>query len=576
VFILCVVFASTLVFGCAAMPEADGVERRPPEEFGIGNAVAPINYYMTAWTVNDLFKMTGFEAPIGNTQASRAWIPVIEGRWSMGRRFDVPSDELGWPTSLELDGGDRAERLSTIVIGTERENAFPAGTYRVRWEGSGELLIEGSGTITEVGPRELHYAYDGTGGMLLSILEIDPAGTGDYIRNIEVLRPDAVDGERFNRRYLEEIRPYAVIRPLHFFGDQLTYGPRVAWEDRKPENYSHWGGALGAPYEVGIDLANQSDSDLWLNVPIAASDRFMRRLAELVARELDPDRRLYVELGNELWNYSMPYERGRQYGLRRARERWPGVEGTVTAYSDGDEVNELMMLYSWQGARTAEMAEIFRTAFDGASDRVVVVLAGQIGASVPYWHPSRYLLESPVWGAEEGAESAARHADVFAVAPYVGEEEGAIEFSRSSPRAFIADAVEFVRGEGHWGPNAPEPGLRYWIRNDRALAAEFGLPLIAYEGGQHFVGSRFTRDQVSVHPDMETLYHALFDVWHEEGGGLFVHYAGIIPRGANEPGTEPGYFESENFGIKELQTETEANAPKWRALRTRMRELGQF
>ncbi len=556
--------------------QAVGPESAPPSEFRIGNAVAPINYYMTAWMLNDLFKMAGFEAEIGSTAPSQAWIPILDGRWEIARRFDVPTDDLGWATSLALEGGDTAQRLSALVFANERENVFPAGTYRVLWEGAGVLAVEGPSEVTRVGPGEMTFAYDGSGEVIVSILKTDPEGTGDYIRNIRVLRPDAVPGERFNRQYLEEIRPYAVIRPLHFFGEQLIYGPPIPWEDRKPENYSHWGGALGAPYEVGIDLANQSESDLWLNVPVAASDDFMRNLAELAASRLDGNRRLYIELGNELWNWADPYAIGRQYALDQARARWPGVEGAIRPYSDGEAVSEAMLIYSWQGARTAEMGAIFKKAFGEEAHRVVVVLAGQVGASQPGWAPSRYLLESPVWVGEEGAAPAADHAAAFAIAPYIGEEEGVISFCRESAAAFIADAMAYTRGEAPWGEDAPEPGLRYLIRSDRALAAEFGLPLIAYEGGQHFTGSRFTRDEVNVHPDMYALYQAYFDVWEGEGGGLFVHLAGIIPRGVNEPGTEPGYFESENFGIKELQTQTEAEAPKWRALRDRMRALGQF
>ena len=102
------------------------------------------------------------------------------------------------------------------------------------------------------------------------------------------------------------------------------------------------------------------------------------------------------------------------------------------------------------------------------------------------------------------------------------------------------------------------------------------MPLVAYEGGQHFIGSSFTRDVISDHPRMRELYDALFEVWQEEGGGLFVHFAGIIPRGRNEPGEEPTYFQSENFGIKELQTQTRAQAPKWDEVLNTMVEIGQI
>ncbi len=549
---------------------------RPISEFRLGNAVAPIYYYMTAWTVNDLFKMAGYEGEIGDKRPSRAWIPVVDGQWLKEKRWDVPTDPLGWPTSLSLPDGQTAQRLTCIVVANDLTDVFPPGTYTLRYTGTGRLEFDGVSNVTETRPGEITFNYDGSSEVFVSIVQTDPKRTGDYLRDIRILRPDAVEGEAFNRTYIEDIRPYDVIRPMHMLGEQLTYGPAIPWADRKPPNYSHWGGAWGTPYEVVIDLANASDSDLWLNVPVAASDEFMRQLAKLTAERLDPKRRLYIELGNELWNWAMPYEVGRQHGLAEARKRWPGVEGRVTDWSDGDPVNEMMMLYSWQGARTAEMGAIFRDAFKDQPDRLVVVLAGQIGASAPYWAPSRYLLESPVWVAVDGAKPAATHADAYAVGPYVGEPEGDDRFSRESPEAYIADAIRYLRGEGPWHADAEEPGLRYSIRHDRAMAAEFGLPLIAYEGGQHFIGSRFTRDQVNVHPDMTRLYHALFDVWREEGGGLFVHYAGTIPRGTNNPGEEPSYYQSENFGTKERQTQTEEDAPKYRALRQTMRDLGQL
>lgn len=113
------------------------------------------------------------------------------------------------------------------------------------------------------------------------------------------------------------------------------------------------------------------------------------------------------------------------------------------------------------------------------------------------------------------------------------------------------------------------------IRNDRALARARGLQLVAFEGGQHFTGSRFTRDEVNVHPDMAKLYKTLFDGLEEEGGGRLLRFASVIPRGSNEPGEEPTYFQSENFGIKELKTQALSEAPKWRAVVETMKKIGQ-
>lgn len=561
--------------GSLVLPEAGDVWPGP-ETFTIGNAIAPINYWMTAWTVNDMIKMAGFERDIGDPRPSPMWMPVVEGQWSRELIDLVDTDEEGWLRSMVLTDGRRAGAYASIIMGgSEIPGTFPAGDYALTYDGTGEIEVDGA-EIVDAAPGRMTVRYDGNGTVILYITETDPAGTGDYIRNITMMRPDAVPGERFNRTYIDYLRPYSVIRPLHFVGDQLTYGTEITWAERKPEDYSHWGGALGAPYEVAIDLANESASALWLNIPIAVDDAFVRELARLTHERLDDSRRLYIEYGNELWNFSFPYELGRRYVLQRAQERWPGVLGSTRAYADGDPVHENMMIFSYQGARTAEIARIFEEEWGSERNRLVVVLAGQIGGSSPFWAPSRDLLDCPVYVGEEGAPPCAEAADAFAVAPYVGEYPGEVEFDRSSPEAFIAGAIDYVRGEGRFGENAAEPGLRYQIRSDVALAAEYDLPLIAYEGGQHFVGSRFTRDVVSTHPMMRELYDALFTVWQQEGGGLFVHYAGIIPRGQSEPGEEPGYFESENFGIKELQRQSRAEAPKWDAVLEEMVEAGQL
>ncbi|MFP4644891.1 MAG: hypothetical protein ACLFM0_11095 [Spirochaetales bacterium] len=543
-----------------------------PETFTVGNAVSQINYWMTAWMLNDVFKMAGWEAEIGDTEPSELWVPVVAGEWRMDERDLVQTDELGWATTLELANGERADALVTIVMGgLEIPNAFPTGEYTLTWEGSGEILVEGATLVNEES-NELIYEYDGTGTVIIYLLETDPA---DYVRNISMTRPDAVAGETFNREYIEYLKPFSVIRPLHFFGEQLSYGPPIAWEDRKPLAYSHWGGALGAPFEVGIDLANESVSDLWLNVPIAADDEFVRELAELTLERLDSNRKLYIELGNELWNFTDPYQIGRDYALSLAQGRWPGVLGSEPDYLDGEEVYENTMIFSWQGIRTVEIKEVFEEVWGSEADRIVTVLAGQIGGSHPLWPQSRDLLGCPIAVGEEGIPPCGSEVDAFAVAPYVAEFEGEVEFSRASPEEFLQDAITYVRGEAPWGESAEEPGIRYAIRNDKALADEYGITLVSYEGGQHFTGSSFTRDVVNEHPMLRDLYNALFNVWREEGGGLFVHLHGVIPRGQSEPDEEPSYFESENFGIKETQTMTRAEAPKWDAVLEWMERLGQ-
>ncbi|NRA30675.1 MAG: hypothetical protein HRU11_10490 [Parvularculaceae bacterium] len=547
-----------------------------PETFRIGNAVAPINYYSTAWTLNDIFKQAGFEDEIGVVQQSRAWHPIVAGEFgSPAQRSMTQVDEFGWPTSMSLSDGTVVDQMWSFVAGgLALPDILPSGVYEVRWEGEGELSVMGA-EVVSASSSSLNVSYDGESELWLVMENTGGSQAGNHLRNITMMRPDATEGT-YHETYLDFIEPFSVIRPLHLIGEQSIYGPSFSWDQRKTEGYSHWGGAMGAPYEVAIEMANESNSDLWVNIPVAGSDAFFEQLAELTLARLDGEHRLYIELGNELWNGTEPYSLGAQYALEQAEARWPGVRGQVRPWSDGEEVNDAMFLFSWQGARTVEACAIFDRVWGDDADRLVCVISGQIGASAPFYFPNRFLLETPVYVGEEGATAAGDIVDAFAVAPYMSDVDvDGFEFDRTSAQTFFADATQWVRGEGRYSSGSEEEGLRLSIRYDRALADEFDLPLVAYEGGNHFVGSRFTRDTVSNHPLMYDLYRDLFDVWQEEGGGLFVHYGGILARGQQEDAGEPNYFESENFGIIERQLQPLADSPKLRAVLDVMEDVGQ-
>lgn len=550
----------------APTPSAGGVTHPGPETFRIGNAVSPINYWMTARMLNDIYLQSGFEEEIGNTDPSRGWHPYIEGQFgSIEQRRMVPMDALGWPTSMTLTDGTPIDSLwAPIAGGSEQAGALPSGIYTMTWDGAATIDVSGA-TVVSSAAQSMSFDYDGQSELSLTVTATDSDHPSGHLRNISIMRPDADDGA-YHDDYLDFIRPFTVIRPLHFMSDQLAYGPGFAWEDRKPYDYSHWGGALGAPFEAMIELANESDSDLWLNMPIAADDDFLTELADLMLAGLDPERRLYLEIGNEIWNFTYPYAIGRDYVMAQAEARWPGVRGQVRPWSNGDPVDDAMMIFSWQGTRLVEGCNIFRERWGDQSDRIVCVAAGQVGASAPNYFPNRFILETPVLVGEEGARPAGESVDAFAIAAYIQEPDGGPFFDRSSPEAFFSDATDWVLGRGVYGEDAAEQGLRYQIRHDRQLAEEFGIPLIAYEGGNHFIGSTFTRDVISVHPLMYQLYRDLFAMWREEGGGLFVHFAGVIPRGRNEPGEEPSYFQSENFGIVETLIQPLDESPKLRAV----------
>ena len=63
-------------------------------------------------------------------------------------------------------------------------------------------------------------------------------------------------------------------------------------------------GAAGVPYEDMIELCNETEKDMWINIPALATPQFVQSLAQLISTELNPNLNVYVEYGNEDWNYN--------------------------------------------------------------------------------------------------------------------------------------------------------------------------------------------------------------------------------------------------------------------------------
>ncbi len=97
-----------------------------------------------------------------------------------------------------------------------------------------------------------------------------------------------------------------------------------------------------------------------------------------------------------------------------------------------------------------------------------------------------------------------------------------------------------------------------------AIANKYGLPLMAYEGGQHMVGiySAMNNDTLTAlfrdanrSQRMEQLYDAHLQNWKAVGGDMFMHF--------NDVG---GYSKWGFFGSMEYQDQDISTAPKYRSL----------
>jgi hypothetical protein len=147
--------------------------------------------------------------------------------------------------------------------------------------------------------------------------------------------------------------------------------------------------------------------------------------------------------------------------------------------------------------------------------------------------------------------------DAVAIAPYFGVV--ATPQTASKYTAMTLDALfKHVRNE--------LSRLMLRIKDYRSLADTYGLSLVAYEGGQHMVGSRgaqhndaltdlfhaFNRD-----PRIKQLYLDYLALWKQAGGQLFLHYSDVST-----------WNKFGSWGALEHVAQPRAAAPKFDALQT--------
>jgi hypothetical protein len=463
----------------------------PPDK-GYGINLHGVRYWSPALPFMDVFRQAG------------EWIP---------QRAGSPAWNTGEPLALDADGWIRqltpGQEAATVVMAG---GLYPAGRYRVTYEGRGELFFGLDGKIVGRDGRDLIVEVQPKTSVVLKILRTDPA---DPVRRIRMLLPgaDASPGApEFNPAYLDYLRGFKVIRFMDWANANEASSGR--WADRPRAGWASQG-RRGVALEVMIEFARAAGATPWFTVPFMADDEYIERMAALIRERLDPGQRFYLEYSNEVWNAVFPQH------AHAARE------AARMRLADAD---------AYYLRRSLEVFRAFEKEFGGA-DRIVRVLAGQ----AVNLHRARKLLGAP--GVRGGA-------DAYAIAPYFGYREQ-LGDARAAPDALmsrLAGAVEEAAGV---------------MRANREIATTSGLDLIAYEAGQHVTNPEGVPGfcaALNRHPRMESLYDRYLDLWSRETGGALMAIFGDVSV----------YGQSGCWGLAERIAPSLAEAPKLRAVRQRL------
>lgn len=457
---------------------------------------------------------------------ARPWISQREGAgWGQGPELSL--DENGYPTRLP-EGVFAESMLCTIEGGR-----YPQGGYTVLYDGTGRIEFARA-SVVDRSPGRMVVKPHGSKGFSLQLHETDP---DDRVRNIRVIMPGFEDTYAENPWHPVFLGRWRGMASIRFMDFMHTNDSEVSSWAQRPEPDDMTFSKKGVPVELMVDLANRVDADPWFCMPHAADDGYVRRFAEYVAENLDPDLDVYVEYSNEVWNGQFDQN---EYAAKRGQELGLAEKPWQAAW-----------LYT--ARRSVEVFGLWEQAFGGA-DRLVRVIPSQ--AANPY--VAKQIL---------GHADAADHADALAIAPYMG----IVPKGEQEAREVAALGVEGVldRLETEVLPEV----IATRFRGNKAVADSYGLELIAYEAGQHLVGTRGAENHQPLtdvfhaanrHPRMGELYTKYFEAWDSVGGGAMAHFSSIS-----------SWSKWGSWGLMQYYDQDPANSPKFQAVIDAAQSWGQ-
>jgi hypothetical protein len=508
----------------------------------MGMNLASVDYYAS-------------EQPFINSfVTSQGWITHSNATWDTSEEKYLNLDANGWPITLNSVNEPTAQQFDCLgvvfLVGMPdtANGIYPTGRYVVLYEGQGTLSYGFDAALVSRSPgRDVISVTPTNKGIDLRIVATDPRHTGNYLRNIKVVtaanEAAAKAGQIFNPVFLKLIQNFRALRFMDWF--QTNGSALSSWTDRPIPTYAFFGTSKGVPIEIALQLANAVSADAWMNVPVMADDDFIRQMAVLVHSQLGGTQKIYVELSNEVWNFSFSQSK---YAVSQGQARWP----TRPSDRGGYEYNR-----EWFGMRTAQMCDIWRSVWHSDS-RLVCVL----GAQAAWSFSATEALKCPYW--TQGAPCSGHAIDAVAVAPYIG---GALPSAWTSrPDGGMANLFQSLYSQND--STIPAGGFMAqaaaWQKEFITNLAPYKLPLLAYESGQSFAnGSTEGLNDLYMaanrDPRMGQAYTRYFQQWKTGGGQLIMHFNDV---GVGSKYGSWGALES----IMQTTTPLSGAPPKWQAI----------
>ena len=509
-------FATPWLASCSKGP-AVAVQPAPPPQPRLGINLAEVVDWNTELPFLDMFR------------SSREWISQKpNAEWAKGPPLEL--DAQGWIKQLEPG------HWADTPMGSTSTGLHPAGIYRVSYQGQGELDFWAGATVQSRAAGQLVIEVTPSKGPIW--LRLKATNSTDPVRDIRVWRPGVdpatATPNAFDPAFLKRWQGVACVRFMDWM--HTNNSKQSGWKNRPLPSEARFS-VKGVAVEVMVDLVNQLGADAWFCMPHLADDDYVRQFASLVAAQLKPGLKAYVEFSNELWNGQFEQAREAQTAAKAAG----------------------LGLAGWVAQRSLHMFSLWEAAM-GGRERLVRVMPAQAANA---WYSEELLKH----------QEAFKRSDVLAIAPYLSLNVP--PDNTGGGKGPVAAEVEA------WGleklfeylERQALPECMAWMKNQKLVADKFGVKLVAYEGGQHVMGmrgaennERLTQLLLAANADarMGQLYERFFDAWAVAGGDLHCHFNsvsqwskwgswGLLQHAAEDASKSPKYQAAMNWAKKQGQ-----------------------
>jgi hypothetical protein len=443
--------------------------------------------------------------------------------WDTGESSELDLDSNGWIKSLPTSSATTIFTSAATFWDVPAE--FPAGRYIVKYEGSGTINYGlGASKITaeSTTSRDVININPANGGILLRILNTNPV---DYLRNITIAKESEesdLGNEIFSPQFLARLTPYTVLRFMDWM--RTNNSTQSEWSSRPQQSDARYSTIKGVPAEILIALSNKTLKSPWFNIPHASSDSYNLNFATLVKDTLDSSLKIYIEYSNEIWNSLF------------SQGEWIETAGEAAWPSSFE--SPFTKRINYNGKRSAEICDIWKSVFSANPERVVCTIGAQAANS---W-TAEEAINCPLWSE---APCLSHGINAVAIAPYFGNYLGEEE-NYAEVKSWTADNDGGLQklfselSDGGVLNSSPIGGALSqsfeWIDASKNVTDTHGIKLLAYEGGQHLAGVNSIADDENItslftaanrDPRMGVLYSQYLEGWRTRSGELFTHFTDI-------------------------------------------------